>query len=132
MNVALPGETDAAMKLNSAAAGVNGHIAGARFRHPGYSQCLRISHIDSTGCIIGQRSGIIDFNHEIDQRVLDRLEEAQRAVELNPGLRVLGCRLQQPLTSTRHIRREHGEHGWQRGMQRAITLTRCRQLNGWH
>ncbi len=59
--------------------------------------------INRTGRVVGQRLGVVDLNHYVDQWVFHRLEKAKRAIELHACLSVFGSGLQQPFTRSNHI-----------------------------
>ena len=82
------------MKLHSATAAKNGHIAGFGFRHARESKGTVRVMVKGAGRVISQRLRIIDLQHDVHQWMFNGLEKSKRSIELDPSLGVLDGRLQ--------------------------------------
>src|SRR6185503_2830235 len=81
MHVAFPGEADAPVQLNGTPRDEGRGVAGGALGHAGgYFGALRID-VDGARRVVEMRPCQIDLHHRVDERMFDRLEETQRAVE---------------------------------------------------
>src|SRR5690606_6587401 len=87
VHVALPGEADAAVQLHRAVGRERARIRRGGLRHAREPQRVRGILVERAGRGVGQRARAVDRQHDVDQRVLDGLEEADRPLELHAGAR---------------------------------------------
>ena len=108
VHVALPGKANTAVELHGATGDKNRHVAGRGLGHVRELRGFLGLVIEGTRRVVDQRARLIDIDHGVHQRVLDRLEEANLPLELLAGAGVFGRGLQLPLAGTHHVGRDHG------------------------
>ena len=106
----LPGKTDAAVDLNGLAGHGFTHVAAIGFGHgdglTGFGHIL----INRPGCVIGQRTGVLDLDHHVHALMLDGLKTADRLAELDPLLGVGDRHIELLLAGADHLGTQTG-HG---------------------
>src|SRR5580698_11103217 len=103
MRVVVPGETDAAMNLDTFDRGMQVRFRRGSFRQAGQRGPFGIVDRGGLRRVIGSRFGQLDVEQHIGELVLDSLERAYCPPELHPQLRVIYCRFEQHLRAAHHL-----------------------------
>ena len=88
------------------------------------ASALRVARVDAAGGVVEQRARAVDLDHRVHERVLDRLEEADLALELLALLRVLDGGLELPLARAAQV---GGDRDEQRGPRARAARRRRRR-----
>ena len=75
VHIAFPSKANTTMKLYGSTAAEDCHVAGFRFCHSRQTEGFSGVVIDRAGGVVGQRFGIVDLQHDIDEGMLHRLKE---------------------------------------------------------